>query len=152
MAERARARLVHVLPGRIRLRVPAQRGDIAFFRDLSLALMELPGVTEVTARHATAGVLIRHEGPTADLLDGLAPCLELEAMEAEAARPLLEALLREGTLADLAMRRLTGGRLDAGTAAAVVLFALAGLQAARGQVLGPAVTLAIQALGLLRQR
>ncbi len=56
------AEIEHRIPGRIRLRVRARRGDPAFFVRLEAALAAVPGVRNVRANPQTGSVLIEHGG------------------------------------------------------------------------------------------
>jgi len=58
-----RARVVHALPGRTRLRIEEKRGDAAYFASLSAALATLPGVEQVSAAALTGSLVVRHEPP-----------------------------------------------------------------------------------------
>ena len=54
--------LEHQLPGRIRLRIPAKRGDCAFFETARHALTGTAAVQEVVANPHTGSLLIRYSG------------------------------------------------------------------------------------------
>jgi hypothetical protein len=121
-ADLPRARIASAVPGRLRLRFSAQRGDAAFFATLAPRALVLPGVLAARATPATGGLLLRFHGDLAALL------------EAAARERLFAATLpRE---AGLASRPAELGRIG-GTALAL----LAVVQALRGAVLPPAVTL-----------
>lgn len=51
------------MPGRVRLRLAAHRGDQAFFTTLAAGLSAHPGVTKVEVTPLTGSVLVRHFGP-----------------------------------------------------------------------------------------
>lgn len=144
------ARVEHVSPGRVRLRVAQRRGQAAYFETLSQRLGQEPMVRGVQVNARTGSVLL-HFQPSADW-----PALRRRAAElglfavvmppARAAparsRPSLAPLERLGRLAEPGS---TGS-----AALAVALLAGAAIQTWRGQIAVPAVSLAWYALQLLR--
>lgn len=84
-----RARVVHRIPGRTRLRAEALPEDAAGRAELREALAGLPGVYEVSLREATGSVVLRHRRDfslEAALAGAQAPVpLEIEATPAESA-------------------------------------------------------------------
>ena len=54
------ARVRHLLPGRVRLKVPARHRDAAFFDDAARRLAQCAGVTEVRANPLTGSLLVFH--------------------------------------------------------------------------------------------
>ena len=54
---------VHQVPGRMRLRVPARRGDRAYFANVAQVLVAVPDVRSVRVNPSTGSVLVRHAGP-----------------------------------------------------------------------------------------
>jgi len=146
----ARAERVHRIPGRLRLRVRARRGEAAWFEAVTKALEAAPRVDAVRANPATGSILVQHRGE-ADALEAWA--LEqgwLEIHDPEEADtpaggiPLAERLRR----VDPQLARLLEGPLDLRRAAALGLGALGSLQAARGQALPAGLTLLMEALKL----
>lgn len=59
---RSAATITHRLPGRTRLRIPARRGDAAFFARVAEQARGLPTVRAVRANPVTSGLLVEHEG------------------------------------------------------------------------------------------
>lgn len=121
------AEIEHRIPGRMRLRVRARRGDIAFFQNTEAALAELPGVRRVRANAQTAGILVEHGGDAADVL-AAARARRLFTPEPPRERALAVATARAGA-------RVAAAPLN------LAAFGLAGaglLQLARGQVVGSA--------------
>lgn len=153
MAEGEPARLVHRLPGRVRLKVDGRRRDAAWFDAVALELSLLDGVRAVDADPRTGSLLIRHEGSLDTLLDelarrGLVRVDEREPRETPLALRLGERLDR----LDAHLKRASAGELDLGGAALLALLLLALVQALRGQVAGPAVSLLWYASQLVRAR
>lgn len=145
------AYLSHAIHGRARLKIPARRGDQAYFTVLAERLQrDCPGVRRVHVNPLTASVLIEH----AEVL------LPLGSFAAGAGLFLLEAtppplppvgpaLRSAASTLDRSVRRTAGGTWDLWTLLALVLLTLALVQVRRGTVLPPAVSLVWQALTAL---
>lgn len=56
------ATIQHQIPGRLRLRIPARRGDVSFFHHIVQALSKLPSIAELSAIPLTGSIIIRHSG------------------------------------------------------------------------------------------
>ena len=150
MSPKARAHVVHHLPGRVRFRVPGRRGDHGFFAQVAGDLEALRGVRQVDTNPATGSILIRHDGPVHELLaqavgSPLASLLELEL----SAPPVAGRLRTTAERADGALRRLTNGEFDLATAASLGLIAFAGIQLVRRRPFGTVVPLVWYASELL---
>ncbi len=151
MAEGEPARLVHRLPGRVRLRVDAKRGDRAWFDALALELSLLENIRSVEANPLTGSLLIRHEGPLERLLEELAARGLLRVSDPEPREiPLARRLAERAEAADARLRRATAGELDLEGAALLVVLLVALVQALRGRLVGPASSLLWYAASLLR--
>ncbi len=61
-ASRSEANVTHRLPGRTRLRIPARRGDDAFFARMIEQARALPAVLAARANPVTGSLLLEHEG------------------------------------------------------------------------------------------
>jgi hypothetical protein len=131
------------------LRFSAHKGEPAFFEQLCDATLALPGVTKVEARPATGSVIISHDGPLAPLAEA-----------ARTAGAFLVAGTDDGPAAEswsAEVQRLFSGLLPpmsdntatARSGAAVVLLAMAAIQASRGHVMPPATTSLWYAISLL---
>jgi hypothetical protein len=84
-----RARVVHHIPGRTRLRAEALPEDAAERAELQRALAGLPGVYEASLREATGSVVLRHRRDFS---------LQAALAEAQASVPLeIEASAAEGS-------------------------------------------------------
>jgi hypothetical protein len=140
---KAKAHLVHAIPGRTRLRILGRRGDHAFFAELTERLSASRGVRSVRADPLTGSVLVHHDAHVPALLmeaaaNGLGDLVEL----ALTCPPVAKRLREEVTTIDQAIRRATGGELDLGTLAAVGLLVMAGFQLIRGRRPASAASLA----------
>lgn len=56
------ATIQHQIPGRLRLQIPARRGDVSFFHHIVQALSKLPSIAELSAIPLTGSIIIRHSG------------------------------------------------------------------------------------------
>ena len=56
------AYIEHQIPGRLRLRIPERRGDVAFFQRVVEALSKLTDIKELDGSPLTGSVRIRHSG------------------------------------------------------------------------------------------
>ena len=130
------ASVAHSSTGRLRLKVPARRGDLAFFAELGGKLAAAPAVREVETNARTASILIKHDSSDEALLSWaddhnlLTPTDRLLSprCRSPAAEPDLRTLL------------------------ALLVLLLAVVQLFRGQLLGPATTLAFMAAQIARLR
>jgi hypothetical protein len=140
----------HTAPGRLRLSVPACKGDVRFFQETGRRLGEMPGVIHAEGRATTGSLVIRHHG-NADRLIRHAETEGLFALHPSSppARPLTAELgdLMDG--ADRRLARLSGGRLSVLSVLFVVLAGSAVVQGLRGRVAAPAATLGWYALNAL---
>lgn len=151
MAEPEPARLVHRLPGRARLRIEGRRGDVAWFDRLTLELALVEGVRAVEANPRTGGLLVLHDGPLEPILQHLQTAGLVAADPlARGERPFRDRLVERLGRLDRAMVRASEGELDGRGALLLALLGLALLQAVRGQLAGPALSLLWYASGLLR--
>jgi hypothetical protein len=165
------AEVEHRIPGRMRLRVRARRGDAGFFRQAETALARVPGVRAVRATPSTGSILIEH-GDEAAVLAGarerglfdVAPPTQAPPARAEAPATLnLAAMGFAGAgLLQIARGRALGSATENLFNAhstyftsnqpwlAAVLAAFGLVQVARGEVLGSAVSLFLYAHSLRR--
>ncbi|HEY0525838.1 MAG TPA: hypothetical protein VGD08_20775 [Stellaceae bacterium] len=165
-----RARICHVSPGRVRVRIPERRYDTEYFTAVKELVSAWPGVESVEVNPVTAGMLIRFALDAGDLLPGDIPLSALEndlftldfsdlaeraagASDGQEAVPL-HAKVRDGLKhLDARLRALTGGADDLRSLVFLSLLAGGCYQLFRGNVAAPAVTLlwyAADALSLWR--
>ena len=139
------ARVDHRLPGRVRLRIPAQQGNPPYFTALAEALGAWAGVERVHGNPRTGGVLIVHSGIGLDALAQRANdagWFELPSLSPPPATPLIA--VAERRLAGLSrwLQAATRGEVDGRAVVFLVLIALAGRQILKGQYhVAPTVTL-----------
>ncbi|WP_193407095.1 hypothetical protein [Methyloceanibacter methanicus] len=127
------AELIHAIPGRCRLRIPARRGDAVFFAAIASGLSTLQGVLRADVTPLTGSIVIHHELP-------------LERI-AKAARDV-QLFALDPTRVGRVTAPAEVLSLDPNVLAALGFGALALLQVSRGQILPQAVTLAWYAAAL----
>lgn len=64
---KASAYVHHQIPGRVRLKIPAHRGDAAYFERLASQIGSYPGIVHAYGNPQTASLLIEHGGNFADI-------------------------------------------------------------------------------------
>ncbi|TGQ39636.1 HMA2 domain-containing protein [Mesorhizobium sp. M00.F.Ca.ET.216.01.1.1] len=55
------ARVIHRTPGRLRIKIPAARNQVAFFANLQRELLGAEGISSVTVNPTAASLVIRHD-------------------------------------------------------------------------------------------
>lgn len=119
------ATIQHQIPGRLRLRIPARRGDVSFFHGIVQALSKLPGVEKLDAIPLTGSIIIRHSGSAQAIA---AAATEQRLFEIGPEEP------KEAPAPSTRRRPYSGLRSTAATG----LSGLALFQVARGQLTGNA--------------
>lgn len=142
-AELPRARVIHRVPGRLRLRIEGKRGERDWFDEVATTLAMAPGVDEVAASARTGSLKLRHTVPAEELFDTAVTrgLFAVEGAGGDAA---------EGSPAARLRAAAGGFGLKETVAAMLIMAALR--QIARGQVLPPAITLLAYAATLLAAR
>jgi hypothetical protein len=131
----------------MRLRIPERRRDLPFFLALYDHLRGAPGVDEVTMNPVTGSVLLRFDERRRNTLLGTLADSPLIAIEPLSAIGLSNG--RNGAEGGPVGRFLAsagGGAVDARAIVLVLMAGLAARQLLRGQLLTPAVTLALYGL------
>ena len=152
----------HVIPGRMRMRFRARRGEEAFFAALVARLQAHPAVTRAIANARTGSLLVFHAGDPREIA-ALAGIVGRDAGGAQlpAARPSATKL-QSVALAGLAMLQLARGRVLDGAsqhlwhaararelnmpALALSLIGLGIAQGIRGRLLASAASLFMNAV------
>lgn len=136
------ARLVHTAPGRVRLRIPALRRATRSLTELASTLEKIEGVGNVHPNEMTGSLLIEGMRMSLEQLQQIAQRAAHVQISRESAEPTDAALI--------AWERTSMRALERG--APLALLGLAIVQATRGQLLPPALSLALYALDHLRAR
>jgi hypothetical protein len=119
------AEVVHAMEGRTRLRIPARRGDAAFFASIATGLSTIAGVEDADVRPLTGSLLLQHGVPLAGI-----------AAAAEQAR-----LFKVADGAAMPPPQVAA-RIDPKWVIGVGLGVIAVWQLTQGRILPPAITLA----------
>ena len=144
--------IAHQLPGRVRLRPSGTALTADELTHLTEAIARLPGVIACIGRLVTGSLIVEHEGDFARIAEDAAAQALFALVEAPAPKPV-GLMAEEGlTYADLRLRELSNGQFDLRSALGTLILGLAVLQLARGQIVGPAMTLLLQSIDLLARR
>ncbi len=157
MAGAPEARVVHRIPGRMRLRIPERQRDSGYFAKAAAALGGYTGVAAVEANAATASLLIVHDDDE-DAILAFARSRDLFVVADPGLRPPV-ALASERWLAVLGelnqrFSNASDGRGDIGSLLATTFILIAAVQFSRGRIAMPAISAlwyALRALSLTRQ-
>lgn len=137
-----RALVVHEGPGRLRLRIPARRGQARWFEELE---RRLPGggILAVRSNPAAASVVIHHRLDRAMIAGNAREAGLFEIVGDVPARPrtAIDTAGRRLGWLDERLRRVTGGGVDAASLAFMVLMSMGMRELLRGNISAPAVTL-----------
>jgi hypothetical protein len=127
------------MAGRLRLKIPARKGDPAYFTALAQAFSECPGIRNVEVNPETGSVLFLHSADP-DAIVAYAEGKELFRIFENANRPVhvstgVKAKYRE---LDEKVKRATGGEWDVPAVAFIGLLGAGAYQIARGNFAAPA--------------
>lgn len=144
------AHIAHQAGERLRLRVPARKGDTAYFTRVERELAACAGVAYAEANPLTAGLLLHYQGELTDLARAAAEG-ELFVLELRPAPSgsLLDVMTDRVDHVENLVRRASNGSLDLDTLLFLGLVGASVVQLARGQALGPASTLLANAAAIL---
>lgn len=144
------AHIAHLVPGRMRIRVPTKRHDNGYFSQLAQALLALPGVDRVEANALTASLLIHHTITPERIADFAAEQALCEVViQGHRLVPLSAHIADRFQALDSKLSAFTEGTLDVWGTLFLVLVGLGIAQLAKGNILVPATTLLWYALGTL---
>lgn len=147
------AQLVHELPGRIRVRVPARRGDSTYFHKVRETFDLCRPVLAAEGNPRTASVLIRHEGDARTIWTfAESRGLFIPERGVAAAPRILDRVIADARQIDGWFQSSSGGDLDLGTVVTAGLVGMSVYQLLCGQILAPSVTLGWYAASLMQSR
>ncbi len=140
--EMPEAFLRHRSRGRLRLSVPARRGDAAYYSAVVETLAGLRSFDRLQANPLTGSVLCEAEGLTLEELADLARRQGLFAFRPRQAEPspptaTMERIVRPVAAVDRSLRALSGGRIDLPSGIFFGLVAAGLYQLLRGQAAAP---------------
>lgn len=133
-----RAEIAHAMPGRLRMRVPEQRGNAELFAQLEQHLAQSQLLERVQINPVTGSVLLEFEGPHEALLDKLAGQLPFEFDVTVPASPSARRPPSTAGLLD-PLRLVSGRDIDQMFITGALFGAVGLVQALRGQILIPAL-------------
>lgn len=144
------AKVVHTMPGRMRLRVPDHKGDSAYFARVEQKLMGAAGITNIVTSPLTASVLVLFSGDESAVLEAAVEReLFQRAPDATAEPSLLALASKRMDRFERTVDEVTTGRFNLFELLFTGLVGAALLQAIRGQLLGPSSTLLSYAVALI---
>jgi hypothetical protein len=155
-----KAFIKHQLAGRVRLKIPAKRGDEQYFEALAEAFATCETISQLQLNPPTASLLIQHGAtPFSDIAEfaeiaGLFVLAEEEYADLPAIEHLSVASLSSLGVShvDKQLKRLSEGRVDLRSAFFLGFMGLAIHQAAKGRIMSPASTFFWRAVELLNNK
>ncbi|MGC1955684.1 MAG: HMA2 domain-containing protein [Gammaproteobacteria bacterium] len=143
------AHIAHMLPDRVRIRIPEKRHDAGYFASLASAFGVLPGIEGVEVNASTASLLLHQRAVSAERIGEFAEQRALFRMIAPRDEVIpLSARLADGLqVLDARIRAYSEGRLDFWGAVFLLTVGISITQFAKGNISAPASTLLWYALG-----
>jgi hypothetical protein len=133
------AHVAHECAGRLRLKVPAHRGDEGYFRQLAARVATATGVQAVEANPATGGILVLHSLAAPAARSAVAASAGLRiSTGAFRTRAVLSDARRLAAGLDRRVAEASGGELDLWSASFLALLGLGLNELRRGNVAAPA--------------
>jgi hypothetical protein len=145
----ARAEIRHQIPGRARLRLADTRGDPAFLQRLAEALAGAPGVLNVETNPQTGSLLIRHDAQSGEGIWQWARENGWFDVDSPPADAVIDRVVAESRGFGERLQATVG--VDARTLMFIFLMVMGIRQAAKGEIVAPAITLfwyAMNTIGL----
>lgn len=160
MLELPKAYIKHRMPGRIRLKIPAMRGNPSFFDDLTETLAGCEHLVQLNINSATASVLIQHGDASFEAIADFAADAGLFMIEDQPEpAPSLSNHMSIASLSSLAvteidrqLNHVSAGRVDLRSLLFLGFTGLTIHQAAKGHIMSPASTFFWRALELLNSK
>ena len=148
--------LAHVasdLPGRLRVKIPARKGNREFFEDLTSSLAKEVGVQRVESNPLTASVLVIHGSTSIRILERVESSgifkVGKEVSKETGRTALAGRIVQSFKSFDTGVKKFTSGELDIPSVAFLLLAGLALFQIVSGNFMAPAwYTLAWYALNI----
>jgi hypothetical protein len=149
LAELSSAHIVHRLPDRVRLRVPARRRDVRYFAEVARVLGGIEGVT-VKARAGTGSIVVARRGLDIEALAALARERRLFALTTTppAGGDVIEAVGAGVDSLEGELRRATGGGMNLASITFLCFVAVGLAQLLRGNIAAPAFSMFWYAAGV----
>lgn len=137
------AHVAHALPGRVRLQIPSKRGDARYFARLRDELASVPGVLGLRVNPRAGSALITHAGASAPRWREVASARKLFSVSDTNYEPkaLWQRVSSGMETMDARLKRMTRGDIDLRSILFLALVIMGIRQAAKQQVMAPALTL-----------
>lgn len=143
----AGAVIVHQIPGRVRMRVPARRGDDAYFSRLAAQCSKLDMVSRIKANPETGSMVIEFRDSLEHLVERLRQFdLDISSMPAKR-QSISSAPMRDMQPFNLVSGRDINPMFMVGSALTIVGI----VQTLRGRILAPSLTVFWYAMEAYRQ-
>lgn len=145
------AHVAHAVPGRVRIRIPSKRGDTEYFAKLQERLETFPAIIALRVNPKTGSVLIEYDDTSlAQLKESTieSSLFSLEELDYEP-KAVWQRASSGFEVMDSRIKKLTRGDIDLRSVLFIGLVTMGIRQLTKGQVMGPAMTLFWQALGLI---
>jgi hypothetical protein len=143
----------HALAGRIRLKVPSERGNADYFDRVGRDLAEFPGINRIKVSSRTGSLLLLYDEHNEPISRITAFARDRQLFIVEDCRSPwrspLEQAAEQWSQLDNAITRFSLGALDTRSLVFMILLIASALQIFRGQILAPASTLLWYVLELL---
>lgn len=148
---RPAAYISHRAPPRTRFKIPAKRGDAAYFDALADSLLKLSAVARVESNPLTASVLLFHDSTPEAIAEYAAEqdLFQLESLAERAGPPFMERMVASIKGLNRRISAASGGDMDLKAVVFVNLIGMAIAQIRKGRIMAPASTLLWYALSLL---
>ena len=142
-AEPPEAHVVHSTDGRTRIRVPSERRNSAFFRRVVEELSQCETVSKIEAKPLSGGVLVHYQGDF-DVIADWAVRKDLFTLVDQPVRNsgMLDRLDSEMDVIDRRINAITAGEANLASLVFLGLLMVAAVQLLRGNIMGPAMTMA----------
>jgi hypothetical protein len=143
--------VAHEMPGRTRMRIPAERKNEQFFAQAEESLKRCEGVSKVETNPLTGSILILHSSSIEEIKEFAEKedLFVIQTANNSAAPPLSEQISTGLKSFDTRVAEMTSGRFDGKEAALLGLLVAGAYQIVRGNLWPAAGTLAWYALSLL---
>ena len=149
------AKLVHSLPGRIRVRAAALKDSRLLTEDLVGKIARINGVEKVVGRPATGSIIIEYKGSARPIIKEVVDKKLLRFSQSTTPVTVAPLSIQAKSILDHGDQFLinkTKGLLDVKSAMAIALLIAAGAQALRGRFLGPTTALLLGAFSLIEAK
>jgi hypothetical protein len=133
------AYISHNTSGRVRIRVPSKKGEVAFFQSLKDMGVQFPNVHEVTVNPVTGSILIKHSLDPKIMEELARKYFPNQAKQIGSPSTNIHRQVAETyNQVDKKIKKFTGGEMVVGTLSFGTLLILGIYQISRGNFMAPA--------------